>query len=510
MREPIDDLLAEVRQVAPQVIGYREIAALIESFGCDDRSAKELGFPDVFSLAKHLSARFPRSSAEQASASAVSRWLLFRYEAGRALRKLSLGLSYVVPWAVLLVLQYRRPDALQVTPELGGALSLALIASLITTGGFIQMISRSGSFYYGLEEPFVARSSCMVLLNFGLIGTLMFAMLGLVLGLYFHLFASSHLVLAALEYVVLSLLWMFCAVLAVQSLGWCIPVVFLLSGLAIGLIKMLSSLGTITILVLWPIMAVMGTLSCVLVGFYCAEKKYPGKEKSASPRQSIWFISLVPFYAYGAIYFSFLFADRMAAGSAIPWVSGLNFGIDSSYQRGMDLVLLAFLITAALVEYLSDSFLRFWRRLADEAAYSDSVSLVASLRQRHWKLMLVTGSVFVGIALGAWLAFYHFTAAALTARLWQTSVMGGLGYLLLSMALLEIIILASVNSTSAALLAVTLGLGVNVLTGYGLSHLLGAHYAAAGLLAGSAVVLWRCTAAVRRILHRPDYHYAIS
>lgn len=510
MNQSIQDLLVDVRRVAPQVAGYREIAALIESFGWDDPSAKDLGFPDVFALAKHLWMQFPSGLGSEQDAIPHSRWVLFRSEAGRAVRKLSLGLGYVVPWAVLLVLQYRRPDALQVSPELGGALSLALIASLITTGGFIQMISRSGNFYYGLEEPFVARNSCMVLLNLGLISTLMFALLGLVLSLYFHLFASTHLVLAAVEYVVLSLLWMFCAVLAVQGLGWCIPCVFVLCAGMIVLIKMLSSLGTIAVLVLWPGFAVLGALSCMLVGFYRAQRKHPSKEKSASPRHSIWFLSLTPFYAYGTVYFSFLFADRMAAGSAVPWVSGLNFGIDSAYQRGMDLVLLAFLITAALVEYLSDSFLRFWRQLATEPSGAGSKPLVASLRQRHWKLMLVTGCAFIVMAAGAWLAFGHFTAAAVTARLWQTSVMGGLGYLLLSMALLEIIILASVNSTSAALLAVTLGLGVNVLIGYGLSHMLGAQYAAAGLLAGSAVVLWRCTAAVGHILQHPDYHYAIS
>src|SRR5256885_9859009 len=71
---------------------------------------------------------------------------------------------------------------------------------------------------------------------------------------------------------------------------------------------------------------------------------------SARPRAGVLFISLVPFYVYGTVYFSFLFADRLTAGSAVPWVSGLSFGIDAAYKQGTDLVLLAFLITAALVE----------------------------------------------------------------------------------------------------------------------------------------------------------------
>ena len=81
---------------------------------------------------------------------------------------------------------------------------------------------------------------------------------------------------------------------------------------------------------------------------------------------------------------------------------------------------------------------------------------------------------------------------------------------MLSIALHEIVILSSVNSTSLAMLAAALGLVVNILTGYGLSHFWGVQYAAAGLLAGSAVVLWTCHAAVRQILRRPDFHYSIS
>ena len=60
------------------------------------------------------------------------------------------------------------------------------------------------------------------------------------------------------------------------------------------------------------------------------------------------------------------------------------------------------------------------------------------------------------------------------------------------------------------MVAAAFGLAVNLITGYGLSHFWGVQYAAAGLLAGSAVVLWTCNAAVRRILRRPDYHYSIS
>jgi hypothetical protein len=303
---------------------------------------------------------------------------------------------------------------------------------------------------------------------------------------------------------------MFCAVLSVQGIGWCILLVFLLSATICGLVKVLTGAGNTLLLTLWPVTAVLCALISVLAGFHRAEIKSADARNSARPRFGVLSVSLVPFFLYGTFYFSFLFADRLAAGSAVPWVSGLSFGIDPAYKRGMDLVLLAFLITAAFVEYLSDSYLRFWRRLAAELPQASNEELVASLRRRHWKTISAIFVMFVLVSLGAWFAFSRVNGAPLPLRLLQTAALGGLGYLMLSIALLEIVILSSVNSTSLAMVAAAFGLAVNLVTGYGLSHFWGVQYAAVGLLAGSAVVLWTCNAAVRQILRRPDYHYSIS
>ncbi len=69
---------------------------------------------------------------------------------------------------------------------------------------------------------------------------------------------------------------------------------------------------------------------------------------------------LFPIILYGIAYFGFLFADRLSAGSAVAWSSGLPFGVDPLYKKAMDLALLAFLLGTIVVEYLSDLFIRFW------------------------------------------------------------------------------------------------------------------------------------------------------
>src|SRR5256884_6893828 len=187
----------------------------------------------------------------------------------------------------MLTLEYLRPDALRVSPEIGGALSLSLIASLITTGGCVQMNSRSGNFYYGLKEPVLAHRICLSLLNIALTGSLFLALLGMIAGAYFHLFAGNYLVLAAVNYLALSLLWMACAVLSAQGIGWCIPFIFFLIILASWLIKILINPGTTILLILCPLLAVGCALGCGPVRAHHAQSQHPQRsEEHTSELQS--------------------------------------------------------------------------------------------------------------------------------------------------------------------------------------------------------------------------------
>lgn len=510
MTSHLDELMDEVRRVAPQLADTDEVAALIESFGWNDGRARKWGFPDVFALAEHIFLEIGDNVVPERKSVRNNVRSVLATEVGCALRKLSCGFAFSASWMVLLLLEYLRPDLLQVKPELGGALALSLIASLITAGGFVQVISRSGNFYFGLHEPFLAHRFCALTINLGWVSSLACALVGVSVGLYFHAFAPTYLALGAINYVALCLLWMFCAVLTVQGNSWCIPCIFLVSALAVASLQLLFHPGATVLLIVSPLVASLGAMGCGLVGFQRQEKRYPDGRLSAHPRLGVAVLSLLPLFAYGTVYFSFLFADRLVAGTAIPWTSGLSFGINAAYKTGMDLVLAAFLVTAAAVEYLSDHFLRLWFRLATELPNTDREQLAKQLRERHYWCALITFSVFAGITFLSGLIFGRLSGMAVSLELVQTAVLGGIGYLALSIALLELIILASVNATSAALRSISLGLGVNLLVGYVLSHSFGVQYAAVGLLAGSIVILWKSHGVIRRILRDPDYYYAIA
>jgi len=507
----LEKMLQVGRHAGSQLQNSRELAACLESWGFSDRSAQQAGFADIFAWADNFYSRLQRVErlATEVEASG-SKHNSATWDTEHATNKFFLSLSYAFPWMALVALEYLQPNALSVTAEIGSAFGLSLIASLITSGGFIQMISRCGSFYYGLEQPRLARHLCLVLLNLGVTSSLLFGFVGMLLGVYFRLFTGKYLLLAAISFVSLSLLWMLCAILSVQKMGWCVPVVFLFSAVIAALAKNLTQAQNVLLITLWPVTAALCAFGCVLAGFRYSEQIHPPTASGARPRLDVLAISLVPFYLFGTAYFSFLFADRLSAGSAVPWTSGLSFGIDPAYKQGMDLVLLAFLVTAASVEYLGDSLLRFWKKLATELPQARAGELRKNLQKRHSTALRNVALIFVVLSLGTWLVFSFLRGMAPTDRLLQTAAIGGLGYLMLSLALLEILILASVNQISSAWTAVGLGLLVNLVAGYSLSHFWGVQYAAVGLLAGSAVTLFRSNAAVRRILLRPDYHYSVS
>jgi hypothetical protein len=510
MSTPWNDLLTDVRRIAPEVADAHEIAALVESLGHNDRSVGELGFANIFALAEQMLLEFPRTVAPQKQAVQSGRWSSLWTETIPAVRKLFSSLAYSIPWMALLALEYLRPHALQVSAELGSALSLSLIASLVLPGGFIQMIARAGNFYFGLQEPFLAHRLSGLLLQVGVASSMFFAVCGMLLAAYFHVFTSVYLVLAAANYVILSILWMLCATLSAQGISWCIPLVYLASAVATALVRVFAHAGTPLLLMLWPLFAAVCAAMCAQIQFHRVERKQPQKKESSPPRFRVALLSLVPFYFYGTVYFGFLFADRITAGTAIPWISGLSFGIDAAYKSGMDVVLFAFLICAALVECLSESYLRFWFRLASELPQSEGTRLVSSLEKRHSRIMFVIFGVFVIIALFAWFLFHRWSGLAASPKFLEIVAIGGVGYLMLCLALFESIILASVNALHLAVRALALGLAVNLLAGYGLSHLLGVQYAAVGLLVGAAVVLWKCNASVRQVLQHPDYHYSVA
>jgi hypothetical protein len=233
------------------------------------------------------------------------------------------------------------------------------------------------------------------------------------------------------------------------------------------------------------------------------------QEPLKDPRYPVLVRSLAPYFCYGLGYFSFVFADRIAVGTAVSPAAGVQFAIDSSYKLGMDISLLVFLLSMSAVEYINYLFMRFWRDEARRWTPIDSATFRARLRRRYTRCCVSIVAVYAAIAVLVWMLLGLPDAAAGPLPR-QVLVLGVTGYLLLELALFNVLMLFSVNAPAAVLRSLVPALVVNAGFGYLLSNTMGPIWAAAAMASGAAVFAWLSHKRVSDALARPGYFYYIS
>ena len=504
---------AEIREglldLVPEAADALEVAAVTESLGLTDEEARALGYPNVFAFAREFFFLEYSGGIVPVREKTEDPGRPFLRECLRLLQKMSVGLGYSLPWIVLTAVENFYPHALDVPPEFGSALSLAIIASLITTGGFVQVITRDATFFLAAREPFVARRAVLALIRYGLCAVGTFIAIGCLSSIYFHLFSLHDLFLACGHYLLFSTLWMMCATLSAQGLSLLLPVILLGSAGGIAEARTLWHLDAMLALLLWPAFALTLALLISAMETWRAGRHLAQRAGSCSPAQSIHVYSLLPIFLYGTAYFSFLFLDRLCAGSAVPWSSGLTFGVDPVYKHAMDIALLAFLLTAILVEYLSDLFMRRWWQLAYAARTAERRRLSSKLRSRYCGSVCVIAISFAGLLLTAGRMLPSFIHLRVSSSLVEILWLGGAGYMVLSTTLFGSIVLLSLDAANKPSRAAALGLIVNFVVGYTLSHSVAVELAAMGLLTGSIVFAWEVHRSVWQVLAYPDYFYSL-
>ena len=502
----LDELTSAVERTRPRLIDSWETAALIESLGYTDARIRcEFGFSDTAALGAHVFdtlGRKPVAPAPLASTSTPPdrRPLL------ELANSIGASLVYAVPWLITFIAERLRPDAMRLPGSAGAPLSLALMLSLIVSGGFIQAISRRGQFYIGFRQPGLAELVTGYLLRLGAMVAVAAAAVGLFTGWYFNLFAWPYLVLWADEFLLLCALWMMCGVLAIREEYWRVPLAFALGGLSFVAVH--AGGGDALLAQMIGAAAVVAAAAIQVPRVFV----HTGFEEQPSmvplPRMTVLLYRTLPFFWYGTLYFCFLFADRFAASASVFALTGAPFGLRPQYKLGMDLALLTFLFASAAVEYGN---IRFTHRL--RWAMREPFERDGAFERRVIRIHLRV----LGLVIGGFIPLSAIIGA-LARRLlpgqpetvWTTLAIGDVGYLLLAVGLANALALFSLNRPWSAVRALTAGLAVNVTVGYVLSHMVSPYFAAAGLVAGAFVLALQSAVAVRRTIRHAGDHAVSS
>ncbi|BAY24534.1 hypothetical protein NIES2100_43290 [Calothrix sp. NIES-2100] len=508
--QKILELVSAIEEITAEPADFWQITAIIESLGYTDRFIRqEFGFPDALSLAKYVYEHHNFSPASKSISPRKNTLRNIIKEIQIFVEQFSQSFVFALPLLLILLLESVQIDnqSQLLPPELASLITLATMASLTISGGFVQMISRRGEFYLKLGEPMQARRVCFPIIYLGAATSIILGLFGLWFGFYQGQFADEYLILAALYYLVLSLLWMLLAAVAIQ-LRWCTPIIMLGLSILFVFLRVWVNIDALTAQII-SMFATLLVVSC-LVGFGFGKDKKTGQSSGAKvplPRLSALVYLLAPYFFYGIAYFSFIFGDRMVAGWAVNPASGLVFAINADYQRAMDLALVNFLLLVPLVEYLSYRFISYWFGKSKNLNGENLTKFYRKLFYRYWLTVALT-VIFFGLCMAGTFGFLK--PASWSTQINLQSLFGCLGYLFFVIGLLNAILLFSLNQAAMVVKSIIPALILNLTLGYILAHVISPDCAVIGLVTAAALFMLRSTYKVLQAMKQLDYIYYVA
>ncbi|PSN20460.1 hypothetical protein C7271_02120 [filamentous cyanobacterium CCP5] len=499
-------LAAKVEDIAPHLVDCWQATAIVESLGYTDHVIQmEFGFPDALALGRFIYEHHtPQKPSIPQSRSLDWNQKLWA-ELKTFLTEFSRSFIYALPLLIVLLLGYLPSvqEAEWLPLDLAALVTLTTICSMIASGGFVQAINRRGQFYQQLGEPVYARRICLRLLEVGVLTNTILSLLGTWFGFYRNLFPDNYLILANIYYIALSTLWMLFAILSV----------FFVRGTMLALVGLASLFSVLRLGIGFggveaQLIAMVLTLLAVAVVLFIDFRKHlahdENPDSAAMPSLGAQVYILLPYFCYGVAYFSFIFLDRVIAGSALKPELGLLFAIDSEYQRSLDLALLVFLFLMPFMEYLSYIFVQYWYKSSKYLSINRLGRFSKRLRDYYQVLISTTVGLSAGLTI--------FVVIVLAPISWGSLgfykiILGSVSYLLFSIGLLNSTIFFNLNMPFRVLRCILPGLGVNLGLGYLLANLMNADYAICGLLAGSVVFMMLSLRGLFHIIQDPDYAY---
>ncbi|MEA2491461.1 MAG: hypothetical protein QOH21_3253 [Acidobacteriota bacterium] len=498
-----------------------EIAAQLEVMGLRDADARsDYGTRDLFDLARQIYERWreggfrtePEPDDPEPAVSPFARFL----------RNYVTGLTFSLPMALqaatMLLWGYGVWGATDMDLRTGSAIALGFIASYVATGGFMQAIVRRGLFYIYQQEEWLARWAALRTWWLGLEVVLGLLVPALLLNGLFGALPWSMVLTATGYYIGLSVLWLNWSLIYLVRETW----LFLLTtAIALGAVLVAAKVfGASPVMANAAGLVVADVLSFALAIHRLNRLARLRKPKGTinPPRVTVLVHSTSRFFLYGLLYNTFLFADRV-----IAWTSATGredfppygFWMNVRYELGMDLALVVVMILAGIVEHatqrFSEELIPQEKRIKSNAAGPFFAN--AKREQRRRIVVLGIASVFaviiaivVALTLRSMpsLSIHPSLIAPTTARVFALATVA---YVVFLFALQNVLMLLTLARVDLVVRAVGIALAVNVATGFVLSRAVHYSAAVAGLLAGSAVLLFLTARSMRRVLGALDYYY---
>jgi hypothetical protein len=506
----LQNLIDSIYTNYPNVCDPWEIVAIVEALGYTDKTIQtEFGCPDALVLGQFIYAQRDRFSFADVDIKSTKTSLKLTDEIDIFITQFSHSFIYTVPFIILLILNYLPIDTKIdfLPPELNSLFGFVTMASLITSSGFVQMISRRGLFYMGLQDPVQANRISTSILSMGVFTTILLSLFGVIFGFYQGIAADRYIIIAGIYYLILSTIWMLFAIVGLQY-RFAAPAILIGITCCFFVFRVFVKLSAIEsqlamIAVAFISLAILSTSN--RIKYRSIHPKF-GK-LVALPSLSVLIYLLIPYFLYGIVYFGFIFADRLVANITTVGHFILISGHNLDYQDSMDLALLNLLLIVPLVEYFSYKLIVYWYDLAKYMTLAEVDSLPWRLQKKYWSLI---GRIllYFGLLMSVTLVLLSILHRSPSANI--VTVVACLGYLLFAIGLFNTVLLLSLNRLHDVLGVLATAMSMDFIIGYLLGSLFGVYLAVVGLVIGATFFAIASSQKILKAIDRAEYCYFYS
>ena len=522
----LDLLVTEVQRACARPVNQLQVAALLESAGVTQAVAMErYQHPDVFALAGVV-AKLMRSTA---SAPVAVR----RVAAPPPERRMETMMDYMRgPLALLpivllslTIMVYQGFGQWQTAQVL--TMSMAMIGSLLVTGGFVQAFSRKGSSY--LSQGYVRAAQHIVskILVVALVTMLVTAGLLVALLRIAGWLSRDNMGLLAVAYIALSVLWLVAGVLFLLKqahwFGIGIAVGFGLSCLCLEVLAP-THLARGAIMLLAATVGMTGVLavSALVIRWTLF------RESTASPvgnqpvvlaSSAQLLVGLTPYFSYGVLYVAFILSGHVGG-----WVGALTSApapieAISTIEVALTVALGGYILAGGVAER---TMRRFWQQVRLDQAETSQVRPEAFSRtlqgfflreHAHFLAALVlcslcvTASVLIMVSLSSGRGV---TLLPWSAETTMVFLMGQIGYGLMALGMFSCMFMITLSQPWRAVNSVAAGIAVTIVAGLAIGSALPYQYATLGVVVGGLVFALNARARMWSMLENADYFYYAS
>lgn len=495
-----------------------EIAALLESFGwTDNRAREELGVSDVFQLAKELG-KFSAYPIEitvnqykvRAPFSPIIKDIMKQF-----LRGMVFALPMVISIASMLTLRFSLWSYQYLSTRTATAIALGTLLSFITVGGFMQAMARQGYFYMFQGHYQLMRKMTFRIIILGVFLSLLISIIGIILNVAFPELPYDMLGVSLVYYIVLSAIWLSVAVLYILRRELWFTAI-LSSGIGmvyVGFRVLHMNILTAQILSLGVL--IVSSLILLRYFFSRVENALDKGINAQLPRFSVTAYSVAPYFAYGLLYFTLLFLDRVMAWSSnsasVPFVIWFR----GDYELGLDFALLALTVPMGISEVIVSRLMaRIWSTQKDFLA-KESLRMNAMFTRIYHRSVLLM--VIISVVNGF---FVYVTVKWIISKNLQfiqgriridgvtneVFIVGLIAYSILSIGLLHAVVMFSMSRPDLVVKPMLASVAVDFFVGFLLTRWISYPQAVWGLLAGCLCFSYFTSKNVNKVLLELDYH----